>query len=114
MDHKIGFPTKVGLECYFPHELRYLRGDGDVTHVYIKTGNERKPYKLTSYKNLKYYEKLLNAYNFIRVCKNSIIYFAALHTINIKDGTIMLGDIDHEPITLSDHYRVNLVVKVKK
>jgi len=58
---KIGLATSAGYEMVYISEIMYCMANGSYTDFFFESGE-----KLTVSKNLKYYEKLLSDYNFLR------------------------------------------------
>jgi DNA-binding LytR/AlgR family response regulator len=108
---KIAISGTKALECFYPHEIIYLKGDGDVTHFIIATG-ENSYRVICSSKHLKHYERLLPHDVFVRTSKNYIINFNFLE--GIEGDTLLLKKPAPETATLSDTYRDNVENRLVK
>jgi DNA-binding LytR/AlgR family response regulator len=109
---KIGIATlNKPTECFYPHEVMYLKGEGDYTHIAIAVDatTER---KLTASNTIKHYERMLPPDKFIRTSKNFIV---SLDFVAAIDGdTIILKKPATENATLSKEYKDNLDIRILK
>lgn len=77
--HKIALSTSRGYELVYVSEIMYCEADGSYTHFYFSDGRT-----MVVSKNLKYYEKMLENYGFVR-SHNTIL--ANLRFVKALDRT---------------------------
>jgi len=104
---KIALTTSEGYELIYIDTIKYCLADGSYTHFHF---TNREPIIVS--KNLKYYQRLLSDYNFIRCHNSNLINLAYVKTIGrSKGGFIKMEDGTVLPITKS--VRLELENKIK-
>jgi len=78
---KIGLATSAGYEMVHINEIMYCMANGSYTDFYFQSGE-----KLTVSKNLKYYETLLNDYDFLRSHNTALVNLFFIKRIDRTDG----------------------------
>ncbi len=67
-EHKITLPVSDGFEFVKVDDILYLRADGGYTQFQLKDGT-----KITSSKNLKFFEGILTTYGFYRIHNSTLV-----------------------------------------
>lgn len=78
---KIGLATSVGYEMVYISDIMYCTADGSYTEFCFQSGE-----KLTVSKNLKYYERILADYEFLRSHNTSLVNLDFIKRIDRTDG----------------------------
>ena len=82
---KIGLATSAGYEMVYINEIMYCMASGSYTDFYFQSGE-----KLTVSKNLKYYENLLQDYDFLRSHNTALVNLFYIKRIDRTDGGSLL------------------------
>ncbi len=80
-EHRITLPVAEGYEFIQVDDIYYIRADGSYTHFYMKNGQ-----KITSSRNLKFFETILLDYGFFRIHNSSLINLKYIKRINKTAG----------------------------
>ncbi len=67
-EHKISISVADGYEFIKVNDILYLLADGSYTHLCLKNGN-----RITTSKNLKFFESILDDYAFFRIHNSTLI-----------------------------------------
>lgn len=67
-EHKLSLSVADGYEFVKVDDILYLLADGSYTHVCLKNGS-----KITTSKNLKFFESILDEYGFFRIHNSTLI-----------------------------------------
>lgn len=108
--HKIALATSRGHELVYINEIMYCQADGSYTKFTFKSGEE-----LVVSRNLKYYEKMLTNYDFVR-CHNSTLI--NLHYVKILErkggGAVIMEDEAELPISRTKRQELDALIKEKR
>jgi two-component system LytT family response regulator len=106
--HKVALSTGKGYEMVYIKDIMYCLAGGSYTHFHFKDGTE----KVVS-KNLKYYENLLDGYEFVRTHNTTLVNLQYVKTIErINGGAIVMeGD---KILSVSKVKRQQLEGKIKE
>lgn len=80
-EHRITLPVAEGYEFIQVDTILFIKADGSYTHFFLKDGH-----KLTSSKNLKFFEGILTEYGFYRIHNSSLINLKYIKRINKTAG----------------------------
>ncbi len=80
-EHKITLAVSEGYEFIKVDDILYLRADGSYTDFFLKGGTQ-----LTTSKNLKFFEGLLEGYGFYRIHNSTIINLKYIKRFNRGSG----------------------------
>lgn len=87
-EHKITLPVAEGFEFIQVDDILYIKADGSYTHFQMKQGG-----KITSSKNLKFFEGILVEYGFFRIHNSSLINLKYIKRINkTAGGQVIMED----------------------
>ncbi len=87
-EHKITLPVAEGFEFIQVDDILYIKADGSYTHFRMKAGQ-----KITSSKNLKFFEGILLEYGFFRIHNSSLINLKYIKRINkTAGGQVIMED----------------------
>lgn len=87
-EHKITLPVAEGFEFIQVDNILYIKADGSYTHFRMKAGQ-----KITSSKNLKFFEGILLEYGFFRIHNSSLINLKYIKRINkTAGGQVIMED----------------------
>ena len=87
-EHKITLPVAEGFEFIQVDDILYIKADGSYTHFKMKQGG-----KITSSKNLKFFEGILVEYGFFRIHNSSLINLKYIKRINkTAGGQVIMQD----------------------
>jgi len=92
------------LHKIFYDEILYLEGFKDYTKIFLS----KSPAPLLVLHNLKYFEEMLHANEFIRIHRSYIVPMRMLNTISRKSVTI-----GSRSLPVSDNYRENLFASIQ-
>lgn len=90
-EHKITLPVAEGYEFILVDDILYIRADGSYTHFMMKHG-----VRITSSKNLKFFETILLDYGFFRIHNSSLINLKYIKRINKTAGGQVIMEDDME------------------
>jgi DNA-binding LytR/AlgR family response regulator len=93
------------LHKIFYNEILYLEGFKDYTKIFLS----HSPAPLLVLHNLKYFEELLQANEFVRIHRSYIVPIRMLNTISRKWVTI-----GNRTLPVSDNYRENLFTSIQQ
>ncbi|MDP5171063.1 MAG: LytTR family DNA-binding domain-containing protein [Bacteroidia bacterium] len=80
-EHRITLPVAEGYEFIQVDDIYYIKADGSYAHFIMKSGN-----RITSSKNLKFFEGILEDYGFYRVHNSTLINLKYIKRITKKAG----------------------------
>ena len=107
--HKIAIATGKGYEILAINEVMYCRADGSYTHISIKD----RP-KLIVSKNLKYYERLFEGYQFLRAHQSCLINLRFIQAIErAEGGAVRMEDGSTMPISKNKRLELEAIIKEK-
>jgi len=87
-EHKITLPVSDGFEFVKVDNILYLRADGSYTQFQLKDGS-----KITSSKNLKFFEEILSSYGFYRIHNSTLISLKYIKKISkAAGGNVIMED----------------------
>jgi len=87
-EHKITLPVSDGFEFVKVDDILYLRADGSYTQFQLKDGG-----KITSSKNLKFFEEILASYGFYRIHNSTLISLKYIKKISkTAGGNVIMED----------------------
>lgn len=87
-EHRITLPVAEGYEFIQVDDIFYIKADGSYTHFCMKNGQ-----KITSSKNLKFFETILLDYGFFRIHNSSLINLKYIKRINkTAGGQVIMQD----------------------
>lgn len=90
-EHKITLAVSEGYEFVKVDDILYLRADGSYTDFFLKNGN-----KLTTSKNLKFFENVLDGYGFYRIHNSTLINLKYIKRFNRSAGGYVVMENDEE------------------
>lgn len=90
-EHKITLPIPSGYEFILVSDIYYLRAAGAYTDFYLKGDR-----KITTTRNLKYFESLLEGYGFFRIHNSSLINLKYIKQVNKSAGGYVIMENDEE------------------
>lgn len=103
---KISIPSQEGLLFIETSDIIRLEAESNYTHVYLQ---DRR--KITASKTLKYFEELLQNFNFCRVHSTHIINLDRLERYIKGDGGFVVLN-DEITIPVSRAYKMDLIAKI--
>lgn len=103
---KISIPSQEGLLFVDAVDIIRLEAESNYTHVYLKDKR-----KITASKTLKYFEELLQNYNFCRVHSTHIINLDRIERYIKGDGGFVVLN-DEITIPVSRAYKMDLIAKI--
>lgn len=87
-EHKITLPVAEGFEFIQVDDILYIKADGSYTHFQMKESG-----RITSSKNLKFFEGILLEYGFFRIHNSSLINLKYIKRINkTAGGQVIMQD----------------------
>lgn len=108
--HKMALATGKGYEMVYIKEIMYCIADGSYTHFHFM--DER---VLVVSKNLKYYENLLEEYDFIRSHNTSLVNLHFVKSIErVNGGSIIMEDGKNLPISKAKRQELDAQIKNKR
>lgn len=90
-EHKITISVSEGYEFLKVDDILYLRADGSYTVFCLKDGR-----KITSSKNLKFFESILIGYGFFRIHNSTMVNLKYIKKYNKGAGGFVVMDNDEE------------------
>ncbi len=90
-EHKITLAVSEGYEFVPVNNLLYLRADGSYTDFYLTNGTT-----LTTSKNLKFFESILDGYGFYRIHNSTVINLKYIKRFNRSAGGSVIMENDEE------------------
>ncbi len=103
---KISIPSQEGLLFIDASDIIRLEAESNYTHVYLQDKR-----KITASKTLKYFEELLQNYNFCRVHSTHIINLDRIERYIKGDGGFVVLN-DEITIPVSRAYKMDLIGKI--
>lgn len=103
---KISIPSQEGLLFVDTNDIVRLEAESNYTHVFLKDKR-----KITASKTLKYFEELLQNYNFCRVHSTHIINLDLIERYIKGDGGFVVLN-DDITIPVSRAYKMELIAKI--
>lgn len=103
---KISIPSQEGLLFIDATDIIRLEAESNYTHVFLKDKR-----KITASKTLKYFEELLQNYNFCRVHSTHIINLDRIERYIKGDGGFVVLN-DEITIPVSRAYKMDLIAKI--
>ena len=90
-EHKITLATQEGFEFVKVGQILYLRADGSYTNIYLKDGQT-----LTSSKNLKFFESILEGYGFFRIHNSTLVNLKFIKRLGKSAGGFVVMEDEAE------------------
>ena len=90
-EHRISLAVADGYEFVKVDNILYLRAEGSYTTFFLKGGA-----KITSSKNLKFFEGVLEGYNFFRIHNSTIIHLKYMKRFGKSAGGFVVMDNEEE------------------
>lgn len=90
-EHKITLAVAEGYEFIPVKNILYLRAEGSYTDFYLTNGN-----KLTTSKNLKFFEGVLEGYGFYRIHNSTVINLTYIKRFNRTAGGSVVMENEEE------------------
>lgn len=107
---KIALATSRGYELVYIHDIMYCQAKGSYTEFTFKTG----PALLVS-RNLKYYEKLLEEYHFVRSHNTNLINLQYVKVLErTGSGNVIMEDDVALPISRTKRQELDARIKERR
>ncbi|MBF98776.1 MAG: DNA-binding response regulator [Owenweeksia sp.] len=90
-EHKITLSVAEGYEFIKVDDILYLRADGSYTDFFLKDATQ-----LTTSRNLKFFESILEGYGFYRIHNSTIINLKYIKRFNRSSGGYIVMEDDTE------------------
>ncbi|MEM9024498.1 MAG: LytTR family DNA-binding domain-containing protein [Bacteroidota bacterium] len=94
-EHKLTLPIASGYEFIKVNDILYLRAAGSYTDFYLKDSQ-----KITTTRNLKFFESVLDGYGFFRIHNSSLINLKYIRQIQKSAGGYVIME-DEEELSIS-------------
>jgi two-component system LytT family response regulator len=94
-EHKLTVSVSEGIEFIKVCDIYYLSADGSYTHFYLRNGT-----KITTSKNLKFFEGVLEDYGFFRIHNSTLINLKHIRKLNKSDGGYVIME-NNEALSIS-------------
>ncbi|TXF89950.1 response regulator transcription factor [Neolewinella aurantiaca] len=108
--HKIALSTEKGYEMVHINEITYCVANGSYTNFHFKSGST-----ITVSKNLKYYERLLEDYDFFRSHTTALINLLYVKRIDRSDGgSLVMEDDCMLPVSKARRKELEALIKEKR
>ncbi len=89
IDHKITISVTDGYQFVQVKDILYLKASGSYCKFFLKSGNS-----LTSSKNLKFFEAILDGYGFFRIHHSTLVNLSYIKKLSKTDGGSVIMDND--------------------